>query len=99
MNRTFVVDLPALCQGNLHGVDIALFHESLGLIKGLKHPVLLLGDSDEAILASNSDYAFTNEVWKFLLDVQISMYGPDAYRANLTSNPIIIDDGYDKDLS
>jgi len=93
-----VVDLPALCQGNLHRVDVPLLHEALGMMKGLKHAAVLLGEADQAILASNMDYSFTNEVWRFFSDVKVSFYGPDVYKSNITHTPGIIDAGYNQVL-
>ena len=98
MNKNVMIDLPALCQGNQYGVNITLFLDTLREIKGLKHPNLLLGESDQIILASNPDYTFTRDVWQFLSDVQVSLYGKDVYKSSLTHNPDILDTGYEKDL-
>lgn len=96
MIRTIAIDVPALCEGNLHKVDVPLFQEVLNGIRNLKNVELLISDADKNLLSGNSDYTFTGEVWKFLSDIPLASYDENDKRENLTHTPNIIDAKFSK---
>ena len=98
MNRAFVIDLPALLQGNLHQVDISLLHETLHQLKGIKNVEILFNNEDQTFLAQNEDFAFAYNVWQFLSDVSVRVYDDSARKDKLTYAPPNIDTGLDKNL-
>ena len=90
MKRILVLDLPALLQGNQCGVNVPLLHETLRDALTLKNIKLMLCKEDVALLASNTDYAFTENVWKFLSDIDVVPYDGTDRKDGVTFAPDII---------
>lgn len=98
MKRTIAIDLPALYEGDRHGVDMALLHDALRSMALLKNLEIVLNRSDLALLAGNPDFAFSSEVWKFLSEVTVDEYGLTDWKENLLHSPNIIDAGFTQEM-
>lgn len=98
MTRTIAIDLPALCEGNRHQVNVPLFHEALSDISTLKNVELLISDGDRELLAANGDYAFTGKVWQMLSNVSLKPYSLNDRKDDLTHKPNIIVDSFAQEM-
>jgi len=92
MKNSITIDLPVLCEGNLHKINIPLLLESLNNIKKLKDVELMLGEDAMVLLSENKDEFFTREIWKFIGDVNSQSYDNSVRKNDLTHTPSIIDD-------